>query len=272
MVASLRKGTERMLSDPGGEVRSISRTDKPSSRLVELEFMQRQLAAANRRIATLLRERTQSRRAISLLTAMATTDVLTELGNRRRFEEVLGAHFARSIGCDSPLSVIMVNVDGFKSYNDAFGHSAGDAVLCVVAQQLVKSSRGHDVVTRYGGEEFAIVLPEADAVAALGYAERQREAIASFPWPLRPVTASFGVATRTPSIADIALLMEGADRALYVSKRSGRNRATHVEMIDVTETLIFPDPGILPSTGTERPPWSVAGFVSETNHSSRSSL
>jgi diguanylate cyclase (GGDEF)-like protein len=261
-----------MLSDPGGEVRSIRRTNKPSSRVGNLEFLQCQLAAANRRIAQLLRERTESRKAISRLTAMATTDVLTELGNRRRFEEVLGAHFALSIGCDSPLSVIMVDVDGFKSYNDAFGHSAGDAVLCVVAQQLVKSSRGHDVVTRYGGEEFAIVLPQTDAAAALGYAERQREAIASFAWPLRPVTASFGVVTRTPSIADMTMLMHGADRALYVSKRGGRNRVTHVEMIDDQEPLNFQDPRVVAPPGTGRPAWSFAGFVSETNPSSRSSL
>ncbi len=261
-----------MLSDAPGEIHSICRTNKTSSRLVDLELLQGQLAAANRRIAQLLRERTENRRVISRLTALATTDVLTELGNRRRFEEVLGAHFACSIGCNSPLSVIMVDVDAFKSYNDAFGHSAGDTVLCLVAQQLSKSSRGHDIVTRFGGEEFAIVLPEADAAAALGYAERQREAIASFAWPLRPITASFGVATRTASIEGMAMLVEGADRALYFSKRGGRNRVTHVEMIDDQDFLNFHDPRVVAPPETGHAAWSIAEFVSEPDHSSRSSL
>jgi diguanylate cyclase (GGDEF)-like protein len=231
-----------MLSDPPGQVRSLHWMDQPSSRPVDLVSLQYQLAAARRRIAGLVRERTRSRRAISRLTAMAKTDVLTELGNRRRFEEVLRRNLAISIGDDSPLSVIMVDVDEFKSYNDAFGHSAGDAVLCIIARQLANSSRGRDVVTRYGGEEFAIVLPEADAVVALDHAERQREAIATFAWPLRPVTASFGVATRTRSIADIAMFVERADRALYVSKRGGRNRVTHAEMIDVNSPFDLQDP------------------------------
>ena len=155
----------------------------------------------------------------------------------------------------SPLSVVMVDVDGFKSYNDAFGHSAGDEVLCIIARQLLTSTRPATWSTRYGGEEFAIVLPDADATAARrDVPRRQRVAIESFGWPLRPVTASFGVATRTASIGDLATLVEEADRALYASKRSGRNRVTHLGLID--------DGGRPPSAMARRP--SAAGTPSRT--------
>ena len=164
---------------------------------------------------------------ISQLKAMATTDFVTNLVNRRRFVEVLETNFAHSIIRDLPLSVIMVDLDGFKSYNDTFGHPAGDSVLGLVARQLVKSARSNDVVARYGGDEFAILLREADAAVALDCVERYRDSMQSFHWPLRPVTASFGVATRTPTIGDPASLVAEADRALYHFKRGGQTRIIH---------------------------------------------
>jgi diguanylate cyclase (GGDEF)-like protein len=215
----------------------MGRPDESSSLLTELEIVRDQLATAERRIARLEQVRDRSRRAIRRLATMATTDVLTNLGNRRRFEVVLAEFFALSIRHGSPLSVVMVDVDVFKSYNDTFGHPAGDEVLCIIARELVRLSRAGDVVARYGGEEFAIVLPDADAMAALSHAERQRRAIESFAWPLRRVTASFGVATRALSIEDLAGLVDGADRALYASKNGGRNRVTHLEMIEANELL-----------------------------------
>jgi diguanylate cyclase (GGDEF)-like protein len=213
----------------------MGRPDESSLLYSELEIVRDQLATAERRIARLEQARDRSRRAIRRLATMATTDVLTKLWNRRRFKAVLREFFALSIRYGSPLSVVMVDVDVFKSYNDAFGHPAGDEVLCIIARQLVRSSRPGDIVARYGGEEFAIVLPDADVMAALSHAERHRRAIESFAWPLRRVTASFGVATRTPSIEDLAGLVDGADRALYASKNGGRNRVTHLEMIEPDE-------------------------------------
>lgn len=221
-----------MISDRAEGVHPMSRRDESSLVLAELEAARDELAAARRRIGRLLRARGRHRKAIRRLTMMATTDVLTKLGNRRLFESALGECFALSSRQGSPLSVILLDVDGFKSYNDGFGHSAGDEVLCHIARQLLISSSSHDVVARYGGEEFAIVLPDADAVAALRHAERQRAAIESFAWPLRSVTASFGVATRIPSIENLARLVDEADLALYASKRAGRNRVTHLGLIN----------------------------------------
>jgi diguanylate cyclase (GGDEF)-like protein len=220
------------MSNRGDEAEPWCRRDERSSLRAQLEEVRLELRGAHRRIARLLRAQTTDRATIRYLTALAVTDVLTELGNRRHFEKVLEAAFARSKVRGSPLSVVMVDVDRFKVFNDTFGHAAGDQVLCVVAQQLTRASRPRDVVTRYGGEEFAILLPDVDATAALNCAERHRAAIESFAWLHQPVTASFGVATRMPSTEDPAALINEADRALYLSKRRGRNRVTHLEWLD----------------------------------------
>ena len=137
----------------------------------------------------------------------------------------------------------MLDVDGFKSYNDTFGHAAGDRVLCVIARQLSHSSRPDDIVARYGGEEFAILLPGAEAISALGCAERHRKAIESFAWPLRPVTASFGVAEWHPedSLSD---LRRRADAALYAAKRGGRDRV-HVADAPVDAMPEHPYPRVV---------------------------
>jgi len=161
------------------------------------------------------------------LTELASTDVLTGLSNRRRFTEALEANFALATRQDSSLSLVIIDVDNFKFYNDTFGHSAGDLVLSVVAKHLTSICRSFDVVARYGGEEFAILLPATDAAQAMDCAERHRAAIASYPWPLRQITASFGVSTLVRSTGNAEVLVEEADCALYQSKRNGRNCVTH---------------------------------------------
>ena len=198
-----------------------------AARVDEWEQLKLELGQARERIVELTRSQIELTSTIARLTELASTDVLTGLNNRRRFLEALEANFTLAIRQQLTLSVIMLDVDSFKTYNDTYGHSAGDEVLGVVASQLQRHCRNYDVVARYGGEEFAILLPAADPSQAADCAELQRKAIESYPWPLRKVTASFGVSTFRPTTSDPADLVEEADRALYHSKSRGRNRVTH---------------------------------------------
>jgi diguanylate cyclase (GGDEF)-like protein len=216
--------------------------------LSELERAKRELALARASIAKLTCDHGELSKTIGRLTEIALTDVLTCLANRRRFCQVLEAALERAVLQNSPLSMIMVDVDWFKSYNDTYGHSAGDHVLCSFAQQLQRSSRADDVVARYGGEEFAILLPSADANQALECAERQRLAIESFCWPSRQISASFGVATLGPMNQNPSTLVEEADRALYHAKRHGRNRVVHFRALNADSSR----PGISDGVPTHR--------------------
>lgn len=160
------------------------------------------------------------------LAELATTDGLTGVKNRRRFQEDLDLLLAQARRVREPLSLVMLDVDQFKQYNDNFGHPAGDEVLRRVGATLLKAIRSHDVVARYGGEEFAVILPATDIDAALGVAERLRFALKAEPWPHRAVTASFGVATLGPSdLGEGSELIQWADEALYQAKRNGRDRS-----------------------------------------------
>ena len=182
---------------------------------VLLEFQKRALEDANAR-----------------LEALATTDGLTGLKNHRAFQERLAMETERARRYGFPLSVALLDVDHFKGYNDTFGHPAGDAVLRVVAACLRSSIREADQVSRYGGEEFALILPHTQADAAHLVTERCRRAIEAAAWTDRPVTASVGVATLLPAMSGPADLLVAADQALYRSKREGRNCVTAAESAD----------------------------------------
>ena len=135
----------------------------------------------------------------------------------------------RSLRYGHPLSLILLDVDEFKSYNDRFGHPGGGrGASRQVAQVLSSMARSTDMVARYGGEEFALLLPAADERVALIIAERLRAAIQAAPWPKRAVTASFGVATLREGDQPSCLVTE-ADEALYRSKEAGRNRVHHAD-------------------------------------------
>jgi diguanylate cyclase (GGDEF)-like protein len=154
---------------------------------------------------------------------MAETDPLTGLANRRVFEKALEREIARASRTGQPVSLLMLDADHFKHYNDRFGHRAGDELLRALANALVEHSRAFDTVARYGGEEFAVILPECPVEEAHSVAERLR-LFSSSVEGRTPVTLSGGVATYPVHGRDSAALIEAADGALYESKRSGRDR------------------------------------------------
>jgi diguanylate cyclase (GGDEF)-like protein len=160
---------------------------------------------------------------------LASTDGLTELYNHRTFQERLAQEIARAERYSRPLSILMIDVDCFKVYNDTYGHPQGDKVLQELARLLKEMSRSSDIVARYGGEEFALILPETDRVSAQTIAERLREHVEGhvFPGeerlPGSTLTISIGVATHVPA-GNKETLLQAADAALYVAKTEGRNR------------------------------------------------
>lgn len=161
---------------------------------------------------------------------LAITDGLTGVYNHRRFQERLQEEFVRNSRHPEPFSILMVDLDYFKKINDTFGHPAGDAVLKIIAKLLVKMVRKLDVVARYGGEEFVVLLLKTDSMQAWQMAERIRKAIESAPldWQGQKidVTVSIGVASQPEDATQREELIACADKALYSSKRSGRNRST----------------------------------------------
>ncbi len=165
--------------------------------------------------------------ANSMLEALATLDGLTGIKNHRVFKERLAEEYHRSARYTLPISLIILDVDHFKQYNDSFGHPAGDEVLKTVSKLLLENSRDTDLVARYGGEEFVVMLPLAQKDDALYLAERLRFEIQSFPWEKRTVTVSLGIATRTSNFTKAEDLISDADSALYASKHNGRNKVTH---------------------------------------------
>jgi diguanylate cyclase (GGDEF)-like protein len=175
------------------------------------------------------------------LTELATTDGLTGLVNHRTFKDRLREEFSRAGRYEIPLSLMMLDVDKFKQFNDAFGHPAGDDVLRRVANILQDTTRDTDLVGRYGGEEFIVLLPYTSRDAALGLAERIRASVEGEEWEKRSITMSIGVVTLTPQIADSAIFVSEADEALYHSKLTGRNRVTHAdEMPRKVPSGVFP--------------------------------
>jgi diguanylate cyclase (GGDEF)-like protein len=154
---------------------------------------------------------------------LSITDPLTGLLNRRYIEERLAEEVNRADRSGDPMSFMMIDVDEFKSYNDRYGHPAGDEALKIVGQILRENLRGADVAARYGGEEFSVLLPETSVEESRTIAERIRRHVEETKFPRRKVTVSIGIASLGGDVAGVKELIAAADAALYQAKRAGRN-------------------------------------------------
>ncbi|ACR31590.1 sensor domain-containing diguanylate cyclase [Burkholderia glumae] len=177
--------------------------------------------------------------AEAALARLAGTDSLTGLPNRRSLDASLEREWRRAVRSRRPLAILFVDIDHFKRYNDEYGHTVGDEVLACVSASIARQAlRSHDVVARYGGEEFVVVLPDTDSAGARAIGERIRDAvrelaIAHAGSESGYVTVSVGVATWRPEAgfaADVAVVVDAADQALYRAKEGGRDRVFEAEL------------------------------------------
>jgi len=195
-----------------------------NSRLIDLDSRSYVVAIA--------RDITDRKQLEEELRQLTTEDSLTRVFNRRFFDESLEQEWRRMMRIQHPISMLMIDVDRFKHYNDTYGHIAGDVCLRQIAAELTRQMRrAGDIVARYGGEEFAIILPETDAEAAKVLAETLRESIESLSLEHigipdeSVVTLSIGIATLVPTASQNAIrLVSLADKALYRAKAGGRNQ------------------------------------------------
>lgn len=184
-------------------------------------------------VVAISRDMTEHKDLENKLAALATSDGLTGIANRRHFDERLQEEWARAKRDGTPLSLLLIDVDHFKKFNDQYGHQAGDGCLRAVARVLAEQAqRPADLAARYGGEEFALLLPNTASKGCEQVGEKVRAALHAYGMlhalnpPSKRVTVSLGGATNLPAegAADCTSLVEAADRAMYAAKDSGRDR------------------------------------------------
>ncbi len=195
-----------------------------------------------------IRERAKSEQDASGLRELAAVDGLSGLFNRRHFLNLAEAEWDRHRRYDRPLSLIMIDIDLFKSINDRFGHDAGDRVLVQVANAFRDFKRSSDIAARYGGEEFTLLLPETELKDACIVAERLRQEVSRQVLDATDrttaVSISVGVSTATQA-SSLADLLKYADIALYEAKSAGRNRIRIFDEATVETLLPFPDSSLV---------------------------
>jgi diguanylate cyclase (GGDEF)-like protein/PAS domain S-box-containing protein len=182
------------------------------------------LSVEKRTEAELRRSHEELHKANQRLRELAVTDALTGISNRRGFDERLQREFRIATRYGSDFSVLLVDIDHFKEFNDSFGHEAGDEALQRVAEQLIDCSRVSDLVCRHGGEEFALLLPRTTLDDAVALGERICASVAGATWKRRRVTVSIGAAAIATNPPNSAALIRQADLALYEAKSLGRNQ------------------------------------------------
>jgi diguanylate cyclase (GGDEF)-like protein len=195
-------------------------------------ILAKQYAKLHIKLEKLFQENLKLEHTASTLQNLAFIDQLTEIPNRRRFEEYYQAEWHRAIRNQTPLSIILIDIDYFKKFNDTFGHPLGDIILKKVAESIKSCiHRPADMVARYGGEEFIVILPETDDIGAFRIAEKMRKKITTLKIPAACIAASkflsisLGCSTTYPHYGDDPqLIIEKADKKLYRAKKLGRNR------------------------------------------------
>ena len=231
-IAALKAGGVDYISKPFQMEEVLARV----ATHLELRRVQRALHEQNRLLVREVEERHRAEQALAEanreLQRLSKVDGLTQLPNRRHLDEYLEQQWARLGRTRQPLALILCDVDHFKSYNDSYGHQAGDDCLRAIAAELRDSlKRPGDLAARYGGEEFLLILPETDAAGALHLTEAIRLAVRkraiehAHSTAANRITLSFGVAVQMPGPGtSIEKLVAAADRALYAAKQAGRNR------------------------------------------------
>ena len=205
-------------------VRAIADALIKSLRAIELQH----LAMEHRLIAS-KRELESVQHALTAVTAEANLDPVTGLATRRRFDSALEQATEAANKDGQPLSVLMIDIDHFKSFNDRFGHLMGDSVLRLIGVTLKQSTKGQDIAARYGGEDFSVILPETDLHGAAALAEQIRQRIISRELKRRPTGDSLGAITVSIGVATYRhgerprTMLERADSSLYEAKHAGRN-------------------------------------------------
>lgn len=246
---------EKVKAFQSGGLDYISKPFHPAEVLVRVQThlhlrrLQQQLQQQNAQLEREVRDRRRAEAALAIaneeLLQLASTDVLTQVANRRAFDERLRQEWQRLAREQQPLSLILIDIDFFKSYNDTYGHPAGDTCLCQVASMLqVAAKRPADLVARYGGEEFVILLPNTEELGATQVALEIQTGVRSLNLPhsgslcSHQVTLSMGMACTVPQL-DIHFsdLIARADRALYQAKHAGRDR-----IIGEQRSLSIPHP------------------------------